>query len=218
MSQLVLPHTNETGPNEWGDVYDNDKAIQDTINGGLENDNLSGSADISRANLAVESKPVKWYEPAIITAAQVRTNAAFGLLDTPDVIEDVVIPEGALVVVRYAALIRESSGNGEMHAAIFVGATQLRTCTNTGDEVSTGQESPWQAMTTNGRTDTDAGGLTIVGNNGSEEMPAVGIIGTTELFATAGTFDIAVKYRSSGGGTAAVKQRRLYVGVVGAKA
>lgn len=217
MSKVILPNRNQTGPNEWADVEGNDNAIVEVVNGDLDNDNLSGDAGITRANLDAGAKPTRWYEPVIIAATQTRTNSSFGLLGTPDEVPDVVVPEGGLIVVRYLALIRESNGSGEMHAALFLNSTQLRTGTNTGDEVNTSQASPWQAMATSGRTDTESGGLTIVGSNGSEETPAIGILGATEIFAPAGTYDVSVKYRSTGGGTAAVKMRRLYVEVKGAK-
>ena len=106
MAQGVLPKTNETGSNEWADVYANDKALLDLINGNLEDDNLSGSADISRANLSVDAKPIKWYAPVIIAGAQTRNATSFGTLTTPDVVPDVEVPEGGLVVISYAALVR----------------------------------------------------------------------------------------------------------------
>jgi hypothetical protein len=52
MSQIVLPKLSQSGTNEWADVEDNDKAIRDVVNGALDNNNLSGSAGITDANLA----------------------------------------------------------------------------------------------------------------------------------------------------------------------
>jgi hypothetical protein len=52
MTQIVLPKLSQTGTNEWADVEDNDKAIRDVVNGGLDNNNLSGSAAITGANIA----------------------------------------------------------------------------------------------------------------------------------------------------------------------
>jgi hypothetical protein len=52
MTDILLPKLNQVGDNEWADVEDNDKAIRDVVNGQLDNDNLSGAAGITPANLA----------------------------------------------------------------------------------------------------------------------------------------------------------------------
>jgi hypothetical protein len=52
MTQVSLPNLKQTGANEWEDVEGNDRALRDVINGQLANDNLSGSAGITGANIA----------------------------------------------------------------------------------------------------------------------------------------------------------------------
>jgi hypothetical protein len=57
MTEAILPiGSNNTGVNEWSDVYDQDVALRDVINGELDNGNLSGSAGITVANLAAVPK------------------------------------------------------------------------------------------------------------------------------------------------------------------
>ena len=54
MTDVVLPHLNQTGTNEWSDVEDNDKAIRDVVNGELDNDNLAAGADIALSKLGAD--------------------------------------------------------------------------------------------------------------------------------------------------------------------
>jgi len=60
-----------------------------------------------------------------IPAEETRANAAYGLLTTPDRVEDVVVPEDALLIVGYQAMWRESVA-GAASAALFIGANQLK--------------------------------------------------------------------------------------------
>lgn len=53
MSSVNLPiGSTNSGTNDWSDVYNNDKALADVVNGQLDNGNLSGSAGITGANIA----------------------------------------------------------------------------------------------------------------------------------------------------------------------
>ena len=60
-----------------------------------------------------------------IAAEESRTNAAYGLLATPDRVQNVVVPAGALVCVAYSALWKDSV-NLAGRAAIFIGGQQLQ--------------------------------------------------------------------------------------------
>lgn len=154
-------------------------------------------------------RPVTWYEPKVIATAQARESTSYGTLSTADEVRGVVVPSDALLLISYAALMREGNGGGKTaHAAIFVGATQLRNLTNTGEEFFTSQSSPYKTVYT------ASSGLTTAGDNGSETVPTVGTIGQTACFAPAGTYNISVQYKASAGGSAVAKSRRLHVGVV----
>lgn len=124
MTDIILPRLNQAGSNEWGDVEANDVAIREVVNGELDNNNLSGSAGITLANLAAEAKPVAQYEPKAIAAEQSRENTAYGFLSTEDKIEGVAVAENAIVRVWYSALWKESK-TGVARAALFIGANQL---------------------------------------------------------------------------------------------
>lgn len=52
MAKIVLPKLSQTGANLWSSVQANDEAIQAVVNSELSNENLSGAAGITDANIA----------------------------------------------------------------------------------------------------------------------------------------------------------------------
>lgn len=60
---------------------------------------------------------------SIIATSESRTNVAYGLLTTPDRVQNVVMPTDGLIAVLYQATWQESV-NGAARAAIFIGANQ----------------------------------------------------------------------------------------------
>ena len=77
------------------------------------------------AKLGVDEGATKRRGKSIITAAESRTNTAYGLLTTPDRVQNIVLPTDGLIVVAYQALWQESV-LGAARAAIFLGANQLK--------------------------------------------------------------------------------------------
>lgn len=75
--------------------------------------------EIDNANL------VRSFGKSIISTTETRTNAAYGLLATPDRVQSVVLPAGGLIAVAFQATWQESVA-GAASAAIFVGANQLK--------------------------------------------------------------------------------------------
>jgi hypothetical protein len=65
---------------------------------------------------------------SIIATTEGRTNVAFGLLTTPDRVQNIVLPTDGLICVAYKALWDGGNGNGR--AAIFIGANQLKVAEN----------------------------------------------------------------------------------------
>lgn len=209
MSDIILPRLNQTGSNEWDDVEANDKAIRDVVNGGLDDDNLSGAAGITRANLAALAKPVRWYAPAIIATEQSRTNTAFGLLETPDEIEEVVLPSGGLIIVLYRAHVKSSKDNAGA-AAIFLGENEVKDrLGGTGARDDTNGTIYDLAIS-------QSNGLTLI-----DEIPSDVTTGQAlgaaplMIFADPGTYDVSVRFKATSGSVTA-KDRKLFVGVLGA--
>lgn len=59
-------------------------------------------------------------------AAESRTNAAYGLLGTPDRVQGIIVPDGGLLRIAYRAMWKEAV-LGAARAAIFIGTDQLKT-------------------------------------------------------------------------------------------
>lgn len=55
MSEVVLPKTAEVGANEFADVYANDVALRDVVNGELTDENIASGANIAGSKLADSS-------------------------------------------------------------------------------------------------------------------------------------------------------------------
>lgn len=154
---------------------------------------------------------------AVIATEQTRSNAAYGLLGTPDRIDDLVVEnDGDLLIVDYSALWRINSGlGGGATAAIFLdpgsGAVQLKSFNDAGAPAV-------QEVSNGGGVDFDwlrsaATGLVHVGSGSGD-----GSVVTTGMLAgqlcvierlAAGTYDISVQFKTAGGSTVAVKERRL---------
>jgi hypothetical protein len=62
---------------------------------------------------------------SIIATEEARTNVAYGLLTTPDRVQNIVLPADGLIVVLYQAVWKQSVA-GAARAALFIGATQLK--------------------------------------------------------------------------------------------
>lgn len=210
MTQIILPKTSQTGANEWADVEDNDKAIRDVVNGELENDNLSGAAGITRANLAALAKPVRWYTPTIIPTEQSRTNTAFGLLETPDEVEEVVLPSGGLIIVLYRARVK-SSGDSDGLVGLFLNDTQVRNQHNEANVQYQTQGTIYDRVTTARQ------GMEGANESGSSDATTGQVMGGgfVQLFADPGTYDVSFRFRATSGSVTA-SERRLFVGVLGA--
>lgn len=241
MTSIVLPKLNQAGANEWADVEDNDVAVRDVVNGKLDNGNLSGAAGITRANLAAEAKPLRWYTPKVIATEESRTNIAYGTLTTADEIKEVVLPENSLLLVWYEAIWKESVA-GAARAALFLGANQLKYTDNTVQEARSYKFTSF-TDTTSSEKEASAGtfyplathgaGLAssfqanpappgtgyIVGpskplitNAGSSSEPhAVG--GLLTVTGVTATLNISVQFKASSGSVTA-KTRKLWVAVL----
>lgn len=155
----------------------------------------------------------------IVATEESRSNVAYGLLTTPDRVQNVVLPADGLIIIRYEATWKESVNDAAL-AAIFIGATQLKYM----DGIAT--ISP-QAQ----ETDTDYGGTNtflLMGtfslglkSAGQGSYPGTattgqnfGLGGPVEVTAAAGTYDISVQFKASSG-SVTVKNRRLLVETYG---
>jgi hypothetical protein len=161
---------------------------------------------------------------SIVPGAQGRTNAAYGLLGTPDRVPGLVLPDDDdLIFVYFHALLLAPSGSGQVgSAAIFIEGNQLKA--DDGDGAPAVQEASvngsslteaYQVVTTtprglaigvlNSNTDVSnvATGMALAGEAaiGGGRLAIMGL--------PAGTYDITVQFKASAG-TVTAKERKLY--------
>lgn len=60
-----------------------------------------------------------------VAAEQSRTNVAYGLLGTPDRIQNLTVPAGGLLMVGFQAMVKEATDGGS-RTALFLGSNQLK--------------------------------------------------------------------------------------------
>lgn len=212
MSKVTLPRTNQIGTNEWADVESNDAALAEVINGKLDNENIAAGANIARSKLEGGAQGIagQWYAPTIIATEQTRESTSFGTLSTADEITGVVLPSGGLIRIGYIANVKNSISNAG-RVAIYLNSNQV-------GSILAESEVPWSLTAntfTNLSTVSDGRVIMALGSYG-------GVIGTTggylggmlEVFAGAGTYNVAVKFRSTSG-SVTVKERKLWCEVHG---
>jgi hypothetical protein len=199
------------------------------FNGNIDSANIKDGS-IQPGDLASGTIKVKPYPASIVATAETRTNTAYGLLTTPDRVQNVVLPSNGLLVIGFQAVWQESV-NAAARAAIFIGANQLKFA------------SPDTAAPIVAETSLTAGasasidkalatgpfglvcrpaGATVFGGNVTTGQ-VLGVTPTDAsvasqtaagafcvVFAAAGTYDISVQFKSTSGNVI-VKNRQLWV-------
>ncbi len=150
-----------------------------------------------------------------VVSEESRSSASYGLMTTSDIVEGIVVPANALVLVCYQAWWKESV-LGAARAAIFFNSNQLKYGGDTNQEASIGGTNANAFMPLS----SGSGGLgspatSSATNFGPSATPrAISTGTTTSGFAivdalTAGTFDISVQFKSTSG-SVTVKNRKLW--------
>lgn len=216
-------------------------AITAQFNGSTDGDNLAQAvreaAGINKTGSIRRGK-------SIIATEESRTNVAYGLLTTPDRVQNVVLPTDGLICVAYHALVKESVSSAA-RAAIFIGANQLKWLDGGAGAPATqaayvgatdsyrplftfesglatlGMSSAYTGAVTTGQViaghySTGAGfGLHIEsGGVTAEKLAAATTGGPCYIFAAAGTYDISIQFKASSGSVTA-KERKLWVWTMG---
>lgn len=170
-----------------------------------------------------------------IATSESRTNTAYGLLTTPDRVQNVVVPALAQVEVSYQAISQRSASAGDARVAIFIGSNQLQKSGNASNGGGV-QEATMNTSTTNNTdqilasstgglfaSDSIGGGAPVTavttglviggGEKANLEATSGPQYGPCRLFVAAGTYDISIQYKVSSGSVTA-KERRLWVRVL----
>lgn len=197
---VILPKPeNESGTNEWADVFANDKALKEAV-------------ETLQTEFAAANNPVTWYTPKVIATEESRTNTSFGTLTTADEIKSVVLAENGLILISYTAIIK-SSVSGAGGVAIFIGSNQLKSpgivaAPEVQEASTTGTSSTMFISRGGGLVNLEAG--TSYVTTGMTLGAAGTSSGLCPVFAAAGTYDISVKYKATSGSVTA-KERKLWV-------
>jgi hypothetical protein len=169
---------------------------------------------------------------SIIAASESRTNAAYGLLPTPDRVSGIVLPADGLIFIGYQSTWFESVALAA-RAAIFIGANQLKAVQTFGSppqvqEVNTQSSSIQgtgialgtsaaglrsESVSTAYAGDVTTGQVLGVGQGSDGVGSRVGF-GFTTVFAAAGTYDVSVQFKASSGSVSALG-RKLWVWTLG---
>lgn len=180
-----------------------------------------------------------------IPTTETRTNTAYGKMPTADQVANVEVGPNELIVVVYQATWQESV-LAAGRASIFIGANQAKVVVDSSiapqvqaaRQVGAGGQnvdlplSTFQAGLASGDSGTYPGDVTtgqIVGTLGKAAGAGYELSGTTAqgpaglplggaclLFAAAGTYDVSIQFKASSGNVVA-KNRKLWVGVMGAQ-
>lgn len=168
---------------------------------------------------------------SIIATAETRTNTAYGLMTTPDRVQNVVLPADGLLYVSYVATVRESVEDAA-RAAVFIGATQCTLAAPGNGSLNTVDSGRIRADQGAGAGVMDfymptpvsvAGASYTLGNFvglatgtilGRNAVTVTGdvthYLGFAAIYAAAGTYDVSVQYKASSGSVTA-KDRKLWV-------
>ena len=228
----TLPTVGQPNSTEDVDVLNALTTIRNVINGGLDSANLAAAAGITADQLAAavaaaaglsQSGAVRRGK-SVIATEESRTNTAFGLLGTPDRVQNLVLPTDGLIVVS-AHMLARSSVSDAGRVAIFIGANQLKAYDTAGNQ--TGQEETIQGTA---NTNVVAGpmGMFASGYGALADPVTTGLAmvaawpfaggaqfgGACFIWAAAGTYDVSVQWRATSGSVTA-RQRKLWAWTVG---
>jgi hypothetical protein len=164
---------------------------------------------------------------SIIATTESRTNAAYGLLTTPDRVQNIVLPTDGLIAVAFTGTWQWTVGGGAARAAIFVGANQLKATSNAGGAPGVQEIAGSNGVNVDESFTSSPGGLVGQSSQTGGAYPGdattgqvVGLQFTTLpggpclIFAAAGTYDVSVQFKASSGSVTA-KNRKLWVWTVG---
>lgn len=219
MSKVTLPRLNQTGANEWSDVEANDVALREVINGGLDNENIAPGANIARSKLEASAQGVSgtWYSPKVVATEESTASATFTTLTTADEIPGVVLPANGQIRVGWSGLVK-TSGIGTGRIALFLGSGAVSNYLGTTEYTLGLGGTQFGLIVTTPVVPPEGGGSGGVFMRGVETNGPLATTGVSipaiNIFAAAGTYSVAVKFRATAG-TITAKERKLWVEVHG---
>jgi hypothetical protein len=186
--------------------------IKDVINGELDDTNIDSDL---LASLGYSSDALKRRDVISIDTEETTSSSSFTTLTTPDIVENIVVPEGGILFIHYQALWKSAVNGANVFAAPFINGTQL----NFGvpGAVPTVQQAQdnkgfWMFL----YSSCNGGGLMSEGEGTGHSSFGASPLGLTNLagvpvIADAGTYDIDIRFKAAGGTSVSVKERKLAV-------
>lgn len=167
--------------------------------------------------LGLNSATVNRRGKSIITAEESRTNAAYGLLATPDRVQNITVPADGLLLIAYRALVKQSVLNAA-RVAIVVGANELKQPSGSGAPVVYPNElgpyvNDYNWLLTAPPTPASSSGLVLIADEGNSSVGGGSPLVGAQFIAVevaAGTYDVSVQFKASSGSVTA-KERKLWV-------
>lgn len=219
MTQFSYSHSLVAGtPENVNDVQDMFDDIEIAINGNIDHYNLTTGTN---QKLGLTDDLTVRRGSSIIATEEARTNVAYGLLTTPDRVQNVVMPAGGLLFIAFMGMWKSSVASAGS-AAIFIGANQLQGSTSaaapivfstTSNGAATDTYRPLSSAT-RGLTSSDSA-TAYTGDVTTGQILGVDITSTSSSLCVvdnlaAAAYDISIQFKSTSG-SVTVKNRRLKV-------
>lgn len=225
MAQASLPFTLTAGsPENVNQLSANLNALLAGVNA-VDTSQLDSSSVLVPAGLNGGGSTRRGH--CTIATSQSRTNTSYGVLTTPDQVQNVVLASDGILRIGFHAQWQESVAQAA-RAAVFIGSNQLKTVTQAGGS-PVSQEAATGAVANNTAWVLGSSPLGLIGSalNSAHsgdvttgqlvgaQIPSQGISpGFMELFAAAGTYTVSIMFKSSSG-SVTVANRHLWVEAIG---
>lgn len=152
---------------------------------------------------------------SIIATEESRSSTSYGYLTTEDKVTGIVLPTDGLIVVAYQALWKALSNDGK--AALFLDSDQLKQQAASAPVVQEALMGGSNNDTYRPLSSSSDGLVAGTDNTASGSDVATGQLvrslagGVMHIFAAAGTYDIGVQFKTTGGTSVTAKERKLWV-------
>lgn len=205
-----LPEKDQPRGTEELDLLSALTALLAEFNGNIDNANVDAAAGIALSKI---NGGITFVGSTVIDGSEARTNTAYGLLATPDRVQNVPIASGSLLWIGYMAIFKNSVKSAG-RAAIFLGSNQLKkrdTTAPAGDEafgVNDTNETLCYTSPFGLQAESPGSGGTVAADATTGMVLGKGVIPVAGI--PSGTIDVSVQVKASSG-SITLRQRKLYV-------
>lgn len=234
---LQIPQLGQPVSSEDPKIASDLTTLQNVINGSIDASNVTAgslttvtlAAAINQAAGLNDGSNVRRGK-SIVATTESRTSTAYGLMTTPDRVQNIVMPASGLIVVAYQATWQESVATAA-RAGLFLGSNQVRFAENDSTSTKIVETNLGGAANTDKPLSTFGAGLNGYAGGDTNAYPgdattgqlvamngavggAVNLGGPCYIFAAAGVYDVSIQFKA-GSGSVTVKNRKLWVWTLG---